>query len=79
MNKKFVTKSSNQFYFRNNPAPAKKRRKGKSPTRQHIQEAKLELLTTEVEAKKKFLEEMAATEKHQVELLEKLVNNALRE
>ena len=53
-----------------------KRPKGRS--RQDFEEAKLDLLRKEVEAKESFLHDLAKTEIKKVQLLEKLVQNPLR-
>ena len=47
--------------------------------KQDIEEAKLQLLREEVEAKKQFLEDMAATERPKLEMLEGLVEHTVRD
>lgn len=65
--------SATKNIYRSNPAPVTKRQRMKGRVGSNVEEEKLRLLRTEVEAKTAFLQQMAEMEREKVDLLRQLV------
>ena len=67
--------SATENVYRSNAAPLKKRQRTKGRFGSSVEEEKLRLLRTEVEAKTAFLQQMAEMEREKLYLFKQLVEN----